>query len=283
MEDMMKTMKLIFSGMALSVVLFFTGCDHLNEWDRDHQAPSEPQNIRAYAGDNLVDIYWDQNPEHDVAGYNVYYSYSYDGKYNLIGTTQNTHFVDNEASNGETYYYAVTAFDYDGNESELSTDVVYNTPRPEGYNQDIFDYTISPNNAGYCFKIYDNVAYDDSKADIFFENYNGKYYIDVWAADTDIQDMGPTYDIYDIPKAPTGGWIPVNSGENIKYAEAKVGHTYVIWTQDNHFAKIRVKNITSQRLVFDWVYQLQEGNRQLKRGNTSSIRNEMPNKVERKY
>ncbi|MCK7520207.1 MAG: hypothetical protein MZV64_22200 [Ignavibacteriales bacterium] len=69
-------------------------------------------------------------------------------------------------------------------------------------------------------------------ADFFFENYQGTFYLDVWD-DTDIQDMGPTNDIYDIPFAPTSGW------STTKDAIAIVGHTYVIWTWDNHFAKIQ--------------------------------------------
>ncbi|MCK7520206.1 MAG: hypothetical protein MZV64_22195 [Ignavibacteriales bacterium] len=46
----------------------------------------------------------------------------------------------NEAVNGDKYYYAVAAYDYNGNESELSYDVIYSTARPEGFNQAIFDY-----------------------------------------------------------------------------------------------------------------------------------------------
>ena len=62
----------------------------------------------------------------------------------------------------------------------------------------------------------------------------------------------------DIPFAPTSGWSPT------KDAVATVGHTYVIWTWDNHFAKIRISQITNERVVFDWAYQLVEGERQLK-------------------
>ena len=94
--------------------------------------------------------------------------------------------------------------------------------------------------------------YDSLDVDFFFENYQGTFYLDVWD-DTDIQDMGPTNDIYDIPFAPTSGW------STTKDAIATVGHTYVIWTWDNHFAKIRISNITNDRVVFDWAYQLVEG------------------------
>jgi hypothetical protein len=84
--------------------------------------------------------------------------------------------------------------------------------------------------------------------------------------------MGRTNNIYDISYAPTTGWVPLQTGDNIKYVEATVGHTYIIWTVDNHFAKIRIKSITNGRMMFDWAYQLVEGNIELKRGNISTER-----------
>ncbi len=263
------------------IITFLFGCNQLDDFRYDDIPPSPPSNIRTITGDRRVDIFWDHSPESDVAGYNVYYSYSYDGRYTFIGSTDDNYFVDNECQNGVTYYYAVTALDYNNNESELSRDVIYDTPRPEGFNQAVFDYNISPNNAGYDFNLYQVVPYNSENADFFFESYDGKYYITVWE-DTDIQDMGPTRDIYDISYAPLDGWIPIKSGENIKYAEAIIGHTYVIWTWDNHYAKIRIKNITRERIVFDWAYQLVEGNRELKRNPIKFDRKNMPVKISRK-
>ncbi len=174
-------------------------------------------------GDNRVDLTWNDNRESDLSGYNIYYSDSYDGKYYPIGSTAYNFFIDYDAVNGDTYYYAVTAYDYNGNESDLSRDVIYATPRPEGFNQSIFDYRRFPNNSGYSFSFYSVVAYDDIDVDFFFENYQGDFYIDVWD-DTDIQDVGPTYDIYDIPFAPTTGWSPTkdassNSGTHICFLD----------------------------------------------------------------
>ena len=107
------------------------------------------------------------------------------------------------------------------------------------------------------FTTYSTVPYDDQSTDFFFENYNGTYYLDVYK-DSDIQDMGATNDIYDIPYAPDNGW------SSTKDAIAKIGHTYVIWTWDNHYAKVRVRNITPDRIVFDWTFQLVQGNKELK-------------------
>lgn len=261
--------KTFLFAAILTAILSLTSCDIRDPYYYiDDQPPLPPSGIVVLNGDNRVDIGWMHNREDDVAGYNIYYSYSYDGKYTRIGSSSDNYFVDYGANNGVTYYYAVTAYDYNGNESDLSYDAVYSTPRPEGFNQAIFDYYRFPQNSGYSFSKYLVVPYNSENSDVFFENYNGTFYLDVWD-DTDIQDMGFTQDIYDIPYAPQSGW------SGTKDAIAKVGHTYVIWTWNNHFAKIRVKNITNDRVVFDWAYQLVEGNTQLKPKVKGSTRGEL--------
>ncbi len=208
-------------------------------------------------GDNMAEITWNQNRESDVKGYNIYYSDTYDGKYEYIGTSSYEYFVDRDAVNGNKYYYAVTAYDYNGNESDLSYDAVYSAPRPEGFNEAIFDTLYNPDNSGFSFTSYDVVPFYDNSADFFVDYYNGQYYLDVYN-DTEIQDMGPTQDIYDIPFAPNSGWSPSGS------AAAKVGHTYVIWTYDNHYAKVRVAGISGNRVIFDWSFQLIKGEPMMK-------------------
>jgi hypothetical protein len=47
----------------------------------------------------------------------------------------------------------------------------------------------------------------------------------------------------------------------------------VFWTWDNHFAKIRISSITNERMVFDWAYQLVEGETMLKRSGSTTVRN----------
>lgn len=253
----MKKLKIFLTVIIIIFSISACQINDPNNYYVDNTAPIPPKNIVVFNGDNRVDLSWPSNRENDLSGYNVYYSYSYDGKYTLIGSTGEPYFIDYDAANGETYYYAVTAYDYNGNESELSYDVIYSTPRPEGFNQSIFDYINYPDNSGYTFTTYSVVPFDDVSTDFFFENYNGTYYLDVYD-DTDIQDMGLTNDIYDIAYAPLDGW------SSTKDAVAQVGHTYVIWTWDNHFAKIRIKNITGDRVVFDWAFQLVEGEPQLK-------------------
>ncbi|MGD8782394.1 MAG: fibronectin type III domain-containing protein [Ignavibacteria bacterium] len=270
----------------LTLVLFtaigFYGCDD-DEHYIDTTPPAPPANVETYVADEVVEIIWDHNNESDVAGYNIYYSYTYWGEYTLIGSVDYdiNSFVDYDVENGVKYYYAVAAYDFNGNESELSYDEVYGVPRPEGLNQSIFDYIKFPSSSGYDFSEYQVGPFDEKidgfSADFFFENYEGTFYLNVWD-DTDIQDMGATNSIYDITYAPLTGWVSLVDGENVKYVEVEVGHTYVIYTWDSHYAKVRISAMTSERIIFDWAYQLVEGERQLK-VNRNLKRDELPQEI----
>jgi len=271
----MKTKLKLYLITLLSVSFILSGCEEEEFFFYDDVPPDPPTNIVSVTGDNRVDLIWDNNSEGDLAGYNIYFNFTYEGKYTLIGSTKENYFIDFEAENGVTYYYAVAAYDFNSNESELSYDVVYDTPRPEGFDQAIFDFLKFPTISGYCFSEYLVTDFNDIKTDFFFENYQGTYYLNVWE-DTDIQDMGETENIYDVSYAPTNGWVEINEGENVKYLQVTIGHTYVVWTWNNHYAKIRIKNITSQRMVFDWAYQLVEGNRELKTVAGKNDRDKMP-------
>lgn len=231
----------------------------------DTTPPAIPAAIRTVSLDNAIQIEWAPNRESDLAGYRVWVSDQYNGHYSLIGTTKNTVFTDYDAINGVTYYYGVTAYDLEGNESEMSHDVAYDTPRPEGYNVQLYDYNTFPSTSGYDFSTYSIGLYNDDFTDVFFEKFGSSYYLNVWD-DTDIQDMGYTSNLDDISVAPEAGWSPS------RYVEAIVGHTYVIWTWDDHYAKVRVKNITSTSVVFDWAYQTAPQNPELKRAPLSEGR-----------
>ncbi len=246
----MKHLGLVFVALAL------VGCHE--SFLIDTTPPSPPQGILATALDNAAELSWLRNPEPDVAGYKIWVSDRYDGEYEIIGKTSEIHYVDRGAPNGTRSYYAITAYDYEGNESDLSRDVVYATPRPEGYGTKISNYKTAPNSAGYDFSTYSIGNYNDDYTDVFFEVTNGRFYLDVWD-DTDIQDMGYTNSLYEIAEAPSAGWSPSKS------VEAIAGHTYVIWTWDDHYTKVRVREITSTRVTFDWAYQLAQSNPELKR------------------
>ncbi len=242
--------------IAIAFMLTLTACK-IEVLVPDLTPPSPPSHIGTIRGDSFIEISWYSSPDRDVMGYNVYVSSSYDGDYRYIGTTHRLSYIDNGARNGTTYYYAVTAYDDANNESRLSKDLAYDTPRPEGMNVLLSDYRTQPTKAGYDFSTYSIGNYNDEYTDFYFEYYQGDFYLNVWT-DSDIQDMGYTSSLYQINEAPAGGWSPT------KDARVITGHTYVIWTWDNHFAKIRINSVSPSRIVFDWAYQLQTGNPEFK-------------------
>jgi hypothetical protein len=248
----MKTIKVL---LMLGFILF-TGCKD-NIFIVDTTPPEAPRGLYTYPGDNYVEVHWIANSERDVAGYHVYVSTSLHGTYEYIGTARGNAFVDNGVTNGTTYYYTLTAFDDNGNESQPSSDIAYDTPRPEGYGIRLINVGNNPDKAGYDFSTYTTGPYDDQYTDIYFEYYNGEYYMNVWK-DSDIQDMGYTNSLYTIENAPDGGWSPT---KDVRLIE---GHSYVVWTWDNHYAKFRVVQLSPSSMMFDWTYQLQEGNSRLK-------------------
>jgi hypothetical protein len=248
----------------LGLALLVGACDvRLNDYD--YTPPAAPRGIISVAKDNKVELSWLPNNENDLSGYNIYVSDSYNGQYDLIGFAKVPHFTDHDARNGSTFYYAITAYDYDGNESEFSYENVYATPRPEGYGVALYDYKQYPNDAGYDFSTYSVGPYDDNYADFYFEYGNdGFYYMDVWD-DTDIQDMGYTESLDEIIAAPAGGWSPSKDVQLI------TGHTYVVWTWDDHYAKFRLRDLKPSRAILDWVYQLVEGNVFLKEAHQKGV------------
>jgi hypothetical protein len=68
---------------------------------------------------------WDSNVEQDLAGYIVYYGtasrdYDYD-----VDVGEETSCTISNLYSGVTYYFAVTAYDIDGNESDYSPEITY--------------------------------------------------------------------------------------------------------------------------------------------------------------
>jgi hypothetical protein len=75
-----------------------------------------------------VSLNWDSNTDPSIAGYNVYYggaSGSYTNEFSA-GNTTNT--VVNGLVEGGTYYFAVTAYTFDGAESDFSAEYTYVVP-----------------------------------------------------------------------------------------------------------------------------------------------------------
>ena len=244
--------------MALPLLILAMGCE-LNVFDcEDDDRPASPRGLYSITGDECVYLYWYPNTEPDLAGYRVYRSTHSTGTYLEIGVVSSPSFVDHNVVNGVTYYYSVTAFDHDGNESEPCPDIAYDTPRPAGYNCILWNYHQFPDEAGFDFSMTSVQHYALNNTDIYFE-YDSYYdlYVMYVADGTDIQDFGYTESLDEVGWAPTQGW------SSMGWVELILGHTYIVWTRTNHFAKFRVTGFGSSSVVFDWAYQVDPGNQEL--------------------
>lgn len=247
--------------LMLSVFwLGMMGCYEEVVYAPDVEPPAVPRGVQSVTGDEEVFLSWYPNAESDLSGYRVYRSYSEHGEYYRIARTSAASFADRDVTNGRTYYYAVSAYDVNGNESDLSYDLVFDTPRPEGRGVRLFDFNAIPAAAGYDFASLRTQHYQAGTTDIYFEYHapSGGLFVNVANVRTDIQDMGFTASLDDIGYAPQDGWSPLG------YVECIPGHSYVIWTDDDHYAKIFVVAANPQFVEFDWAYQVAIGNRELK-------------------
>ncbi|MGQ9608821.1 MAG: fibronectin type III domain-containing protein [bacterium] len=236
----------------------------------DDTPPAAPRGVYSITGDGQVFIKWYPNQEKDLKGYIIYRSTKKYGDYIELGRVSGkvTSYIDTDVKNGFTYYYAVSAIDYDGNESELSPDIVEDTPRPEGTNIKLNDYILDPARSGFSFSNPERGAqrFDNKSTDIYFGvdiEVNVPYiYSD---SDVKMQDLGYTDSMDDIDVSPTRGFTEL-------FVEAIIGHTYAFLMPDGHYAKIRITDIyidwvgndvRDAWIVFDWAYQLQVNNPEL--------------------
>ncbi len=249
----MKTFRFSFFGFALilGMGLLLGACDARNEDNPLYcdLPPLPPVGLSALALDNSVELRWIENQEEDFEYYNVFVSSDYNGRYTLLGTTRTAYYFDRGARNGVKSYYAVSAVDFNGHESGLSKDFTYAIARPEGQGVNLINRMVDPDRAGYDFSDYRVVHYDTDRTDVYVEmTPAGVPYFVVWK-DSEIQDMGYSRDLDEIRRAPENGWSPT------KDAHIIVGHTYVIRTFDNRYAKMRVVYASNTSVGFDWAYQ----------------------------
>jgi fibronectin type 3 domain-containing protein len=88
--------------------------------DPDVTPPLRPENLSAQPGSSLVDLYWSANLEPDLASYNLYWGTSSGVYPNVVNNiTQPSRRVSG-LTDGTLYFFAVSAVDTAGNESEKS-------------------------------------------------------------------------------------------------------------------------------------------------------------------
>lgn len=254
--------KMTRAAMALLILagtVSLVGCEKERLISID-LAPPAPQGLYTVRGDNSVTVYWLPVEAADFDHYRVYRGAdSGNGSvFNLLGTTGAEMYIDDAALNSFRYYYIVTAVDVGGNESLESAEWGGATPRVDRFNVTLVVSDVSATGSGFDLSLGDAVAFNDPFADIWIDRDGaGILYIN---ADTiadpsigDIQDMGFTSSLDEIAMAPQDGWSALG------YYEIVEGHTYIIWTEDDHYAKIRVTSMTDITVTFDYAYQAADG------------------------
>lgn len=133
----------------------------------DDQAPQPPQNIRITDSLQAVTVQWYSNPEADLAYYQVYRSdmdqFLPDSSNRLSKVfAPDTVYIDSLITNGSIYYYAVTAVDTAGNESDLSAHGVTTAIYIDVWNVDFSQNTDGSLqvNILYSFSGHDTVHYN---------------------------------------------------------------------------------------------------------------------------
>ncbi|HVP39819.1 MAG TPA: fibronectin type III domain-containing protein [Candidatus Saccharimonadales bacterium] len=250
--------------LAGLIGLTASGChDNRDSW----QVPAAPRGVRSVTGDGRVTITWLANTESDIRGYNVYWSPASgggQGPYKRMGFTHDTFWVDTDVQNGVTYYYAVTAVNDAGMESELSADNVHDTPRPEGYDLRLYNAAYDSldgaarDSSGLRFDTHTvQTGWRDPGADVFYKGAAGDRGLYTEDTTTYIVDMGPATSLQDVDYAPATGW---STGTVMLVA----GHAYVIHTRDDYYASMYVREVQDRWLLLDWAFQTDQGNRELK-------------------
>ncbi len=253
-------MRYLLTILLAVAALGLAGCED----DSPSRPPAAPRGVYSVTGDQSVTLYWLRNTEADISGYRIYQSDCAGGQncpYNRVGTVGAglDSFVVRSLSNGVTRYFAVAAVNRQGQESDLSYNDVFDTPRPAGEDAVVFNYRGGHDaGAGWDFSAYTSRPASDPLSDVVYSDTLG--YREMYAADqyTDIQDAGYHTSLDAIDFAPVTGWSPTGAVELI------LGHCYLVWTRDNHFAKFRVTSLASNAAVFDWAYQTAIGNGELR-------------------
>lgn len=261
-----REMKKLLTLLALSFIMIHSACNRNGTAPYD-EAPEAPSGLYSITGDGEVTLYWNPVYEPDLREYALYTGEEELGVYEFDGVTSDTYYTF-YIPNGTTRYLAVAAIDLAGNESDLSYETIWDTPRPEGYDLTVFAlfYDSTQTNFERCaldFSDYDNTmvqALDNPSNDIYIDNYEGYLFLNAFDADTDVALFGLTSDLTDIDYVDPESVEWAEDG----YVELIEDHSYIIWTYDNHFAAIRVEEVLPDRVILDWVYQTDAGNPQLK-------------------
>lgn len=258
-------------------------------------SPQEPQDVHSVTGDGSVTVYWSRPSAADLAGFAVFISQD-DATYYLVSEVgaSRRHFtlegdviparVPFDFVNGNTYFLGVTAFDWAGNESELTaSSTTFDTPRPSGRGLVLYDiagarasesgYDFSRSPYGYA------MPGNDLFADVYLAFEAGRPVLRTAHPEVvEIQDMGAlAFDDDAVGWLSDADWNPVAS------TELRLAHVYVLKIYEEtrpgntiepfNVAKIQVVGHGADWVSLDWAYQIAPNNPELKPGLVARVEN----------
>jgi hypothetical protein len=258
--------------------------------DRTTTAPSvqlpAPETLTSISLNGAVHLQWTDNPyqqyPNDFSYYQVY-STSYNLDNNLCGATRSVEgttvaptFLVGALANGVPLCFTVTAVSRDGVESAESP-LRNDTPRPDGQNVLIFtDDTLAGSQSGFRFWLDANGNGQVDANELGLVGQGGSATVDFYVtrdatgtylvpqrAGVTMQPYGstPIADVTAIDVAPAGGYS--RSG----FAALPLWG-YVFQMDDGigfyKYGAVRVSAVGSRYVIFDWSYQTDAGNPELR-------------------
>ena len=246
--------------------------------DPSNQLPA-PAGLAAIALNQAAQYSWSANARlADPAGFAYYRVYStlYDLDNNvcnpnwvLEGTTVSEDFISSGLPNGVPRCFTVSAISQDGHESDWATPATA-TPRYDARNVLMYPSQDQPTLSGFAFFVPSSSQYGailpatDPNVDFRVDRHSdGSLWMVPVRTGTSVAlySTSPIADLTSINLAPVSGY---STGA----IEAVPGYGYVFQTTLSdglHFGGLRVTAATSSYLIFDWSYQTDPGNPELRR------------------
>jgi len=277
------------AAMAVFLVTLFvaTGCDDDDEYV-DVTPPAIPAGVSSITADGEVILFWYPNREPDLKGYRIWWNEddsstferladidAFDDDYYDPGTGPGDDFMlfsDFPLANGTYYFYAISAYDDLGNESDLSLEYVYDVPRPEGVVM-LQEADVDATRAGFDFS---RAALDGAPQNLNLDSTDLYYEVDGqdrWLVVKSVMNVREVR-IQDYGFAGFDGlsYAPGSGYSQRDRVEAIPGHAYAISILTNpgagneteNYAKVWVESASPSEVVLWWGYQEVEGEPQLK-------------------
>ncbi len=268
----LRGLPLVLAGAVLAVagLLALGGCDDEECVGCVLPPPPAPSGVQTVTGDEGVTVCWDQvqvdprSPQiveylvwRDAQPLDEVFEYAGSVTVDPEDPALSYCFFDGGLANGIDYSYAVSAVDARGGESELSREVVIDTPRPEGYSLELFA------DSGFDFSALGPAGRDapPSLADIIVTFEGGVPFASVARAGVLIQDYGTFVDQDGLVRLDWVDWAPAEGYSLTGTVELIEGHAYILEIEEPgsgeiHYAKFAVVDVRTGSVVIDWAYQI---------------------------